>query len=366
MNVTDIRCVALHWVAGHSVSKGVSVGGRGKTVPRSLVRSPGSWLAAFVGLLLLLLASVIRADDVPPSGDVEIAASPAEDAAVYVGDAVCLTCHEALQPGFTSHYGQTIHAKVLTPQNALDEKMERGCEACHGPGSTHVAAGGGKGVGGLLSFMGTSREAVEAEDGACLQCHQGGARRFWAGSVHSTRDVSCASCHTLMRNVSQRNQLEASTEAETCRQCHPIQNARMFRNAHMPLRPGAFQSSTAVDGKMSCGSCHNPHGTVSEKLISGISVRDNCLGCHADKRGPFLWEHAPASEDCLNCHDPHGTTRESMLKLGLPRLCTSCHGTGHGGSSRTAADRFVIGTSCLQCHGQVHGSNHPSGRRLLR
>ncbi len=306
---------------------------------------------------LLSFAAGIQADEPPPDEG---------DAATYLGDAVCLACHDALQEGFASHYNETIHAKVLTPQNAVGELMGRGCEACHGPGSAHVEAGGGKGAGGLLSFAGSRPEDVAAYDTACQQCHRGGKRRFWNGSVHSTRDVGCASCHTVMRSVSSRHQLSKKTEVGTCKQCHPIQNARQFRNAHMPLRPGAFNSSSADDGKMSCGSCHNPHGTVAEKLIDGVSVRDSCLSCHADKRGPFLWEHPPATEDCLTCHDPHGTTRASMLKLGLPRLCTSCHGSGHAGSARDKSHRAVIGTSCLQCHGQVHGSNHPSGRRLLR
>jgi len=317
-------------------------------------------------LLALLVAAGIQADELD-SGEAVPVAVPAEPGVPdYVGDAVCLSCHDALQEGFASHYAETIHAKALTPQNAIDERMGRGCEACHGPGSAHVEQGGGKGVGGLLGFAGTSPEEVLAQDAACLQCHQGSERRFWLGSVHSTRDVGCTSCHTVMRRVSERNQLSSETQVDTCGQCHQIQNARQYRNAHMPLRPGAFNSSTAVDGKMSCGSCHNPHGTVAEKLIAHISVRDNCLSCHAEKRGPFLWEHAPVTEDCLNCHDPHGSTRENMLKLGLPRLCSSCHGTGHAGSSRAAGDRFVVGTSCLQCHSQVHGSNHPSGRRLLR
>ncbi len=327
-------------------------------------RSPGVSLVLLS--LVLLLASGIRADELGPAGDAEPEA-PAESAAAgYVGDAVCLTCHEALHEGFGSDYSRTVHAKVLTPRNALDERMENGCEACHGAGSAHVEAGGGKGVGGQLSFAGSSPDEVLAQDAACLQCHQGGKRRFWEGSVHSTRDVGCSSCHTVMRSVSERNQLSRQTEVATCAQCHRIQNARQYRNAHMPLRPGAFQSSIAVDGKMSCSSCHNPHGTVGEKLIGHISTRDSCLSCHADKRGPFLWEHPPASEDCLNCHDPHGTTRESMLKLGLPRLCQSCHVTGHAASPRDEAHRAVVGTSCLQCHGQVHGSNHPSGRRQLR
>ena len=197
--------------------------------------------------ILLLLASGVRADEPSPDLNVE-----------PVSDAVCVACHNLLEEGFESHYARTIHAKVLTPQNALDNQMGRGCESCHGPGRAHVQAGGGKGVGDLLSFAGTSPEDVAAQDAVCLQCHQQGKRRFWIGSVHSTRDVGCTSCHTVMRSVSERNQLSKKTQVATCGQCHQIQNARQYRNAHMPLRPGAFQSSTADDGKMSCGSCHNP------------------------------------------------------------------------------------------------------------
>jgi DmsE family decaheme c-type cytochrome len=354
-----------------------SVKSRAETRLQKDVHLSGWRFCGTAALLIaaLVLAAGIGADEIEPEPYVEpeapaekvAPATPTEpEEATYLGDAACLTCHEALHEGFTGEYSKTIHAKVLAPQNALNEKMARGCEACHGPGSLHVQAGGGKGVGGLVDFEGDSPEAVLAQDATCMQCHQGGDRRFWTGSVHSTRDVGCISCHSVMQSVSESNQLTHETEVETCAQCHQIQNARQYRNAHMPLRPGAFQSSSAADGKMSCSSCHNPHGTVGEKLIAHISTRDNCLSCHADKRGPFLWEHAPVTEDCLNCHDPHGTTRESMLKLGLPRLCSSCHGTGHAGNSRTGTDRFVVGTSCLQCHGQIHGSNHPSGQRLLR
>ena len=141
---------------------------------------------------------------------------------------------------------------------------------------------------------------------------------------------------------------------------HPIPGmywfAQMFRNAHMPVR----------EGKMACGSCHNPHGTIADNLITDHTANDNCYRCHAEKRGPFLWEHAPVYENCMSCHDPHGTTRGSMLRASIPRLCQDCHTSGHPASARTPDDRFVIGSSCLQCHQNVHGSNHPAGQQFTR
>lgn len=280
---------------------------------------------------------------------------------------MCLTCHEALEEGFGARYQATRHAKVLTESNALTPQMRHGCEACHGPGSKHVEAGGGQGVGDLLSFEADAPDATAKHAEVCLGCHSGGEQRFWVGSVHESRDVGCLSCHQVMHAASERNLLSKPTEIATCAGCHKIQAARQYRNAHMPLRPGEFNSSSAADGKMACSSCHNPHGTVSEKLISHVTVNEGCLSCHADKRGPFLWEHLPVTEDCLNCHDPHGTTREGMLKLGVPRLCQACHNSRfHPSTPRTPGDRFVIGSSCLQCHSNIHGSNHPSGFGLTR
>jgi predicted CXXCH cytochrome family protein len=44
-----------------------------------------------------------------------------------------------------------------------------------------------------------------------------------------------------------------------------------------------------------------------------------------EKRGPFLWEHAPVRESCLNCHSPHGSNHEKLLTTALPMLCQECH-----------------------------------------
>ena len=140
------------------------------------------------------------------------------------------------------------------------------------------------------------------------------------GSVHEKRGLACVNCHTIMKSVSRKNQLKTAFEPDTCFQCHKDRRAQMFRSSHMPMR----------EGKIVCSDCHNPHGSVTEALLKKDSINDNCYTCHAEKRGPFLFEHAPVRENCVNCHDPHGSINEFLLKMARPRLCVECHGIGHG------------------------------------
>jgi DmsE family decaheme c-type cytochrome len=163
-----------------------------------------------------------------------------------------------------------------------------------------------------------------------------------------------------MENISPRHQLAKPTQIETCGTCHLQKRAQQMRSSHMPLR----------EGKMTCTSCHNPHGTVSQSLLKETSINDTCFTCHAEKRGPFLWQHAPQNESCMNCHDPHGSNHERMLKVAKPRLCQQCHNeTQHPTNpyGRDAASlKFVLGRQCLNCHVNIHGSNHPSGFAFTR
>ena len=56
--------------------------------------------------------------------------------------------------------------------------------------------------------------------------------------------------------------------------------------------------------KMECTTCHNPHGAQNVKMLrEGTSITEACASCHAEKRGPFLWEHAVGRENCVTCHD---------------------------------------------------------------
>ncbi len=141
---------------------------------------------------------------------------------------------------------------------------------------------------------------------------------------HEERGLACVNCHTIMKSVSRKNQLKTAFEPDTCFQCHKDRRAQMFRSSHMPLR----------EGKIVCSDCHNPHGSFTEALLKKDSINDVCYTCHAEKRGPFLFEHEPVRENCDNCHDPHGSINEYSLKLSRPRLCFECHNVGHAAGPR--------------------------------
>ena len=153
--------------------------------------------------------------------------------------------------------------------------------------------------------------------------------------------------------------LEAS-----CYKCHQDVRSEMQKVSHHPVR----------EGKMTCFSCHDPHGSITTKNLRAASVNELCYDCHTEKRGPFLWEHAPVTEDCTLCHNPHGSNHEALLKQRPPLLCQQCHSPGgHPAlayTSETAQNtfqqRFMLAQSCTNCHSQVHGSNHPSGVTDLR
>lgn len=300
---------------------------------------------------LVLVFSLVTAPVCLAAQDPSQAAPAPSEAPSYVGSDGCESCHEEQFRTFR----QTAMGRLFLGYPRTEQE-KLGCESCHGPGSAHVDAGGGTGVGGLISFR-NGAEPVDRQNGACLDCHESGDRALWRGSSHESRDVACVSCHRVMAPASERFALAKPTVLDVCAQCHLTRRAQTLRSSHMPLR----------EGKMTCTDCHNPHGSVTEKLLRQASVNENCYGCHADKRGPFLWEHAPVRENCLNCHDPHGSIHERLLTTKRPRLCQQCHTElFHPGTPTLPESRIVFNRSCQNCHPMIHGSNHPSGMLFQR
>ena len=69
------------------------------------------------------------------------------------------------------------------------------------------------------------------------------------------------------------------------------------------------------EGLIQCSDCHNVHGTTTLRQVRSMPSGDAiCVKCHADKQGPFVFEHVPVkTEGCSSCHTPHGSTNPRYL-----------------------------------------------------
>lgn len=323
---------------------------------KSIVKSRAKCFALILGMSLLL--PVHAADKAAMATDAEKEAKLALIAkAKYRDTDTCVSCHDAENEYPVFPLFKTKHAVKADPRSPM---ANQGCESCHGPGTVHAKAKKDEKRGGsIINFGKNVWTPVKDQNEKCLTCHQTHQRIEWKGSSHEFSQVACASCHTI--HVAKDPVLERHSQAGVCFNCHAKERAKFQQASHHPVR----------EGKMACTECHDVHGEKGTGALVKASAREKCTSCHAEKRGPFLWEHAPAAEDCNLCHTPHGSNQAALLKKRAPQLCQQCHSrTGHSTGSYdggTLADSVFLGVKgCVNCHTQIHGSNHPSGALPLR
>lgn len=275
------------------------------------------------------------------------------------GADTCLKCHDDSHTALVFKTKHAVSADARTPFAHLQ------CETCHGPGGNHAAhLHPGEDRPAIPMFGSKSTATVAQENKVCLSCHQDSHRVGWQGSMHEREGLACVSCHTIH---AEHDPVLAKTEQpKVCYQCHQTVRADFTKYSRHPVR----------DGNMDCTSCHAPHGSLNQHLLIASTINDTCYTCHAEKRGPFLWEHPPVSEDCSLCHTPHGSVNPALLVNRPPMLCQSCHSqAGHPSLAFSGAglpggggkpNGMLVAGSCLNCHSQVHGSNDPSGSELNR
>ena len=204
----------------------------------------------------------------------------------------------------------------------------------------------------------------------CTACHAKESTNF-AHSTHALgmeaalarnpNTATCEACH----GPGSEHAKNPSEPALIIATCHNDVRQQFNRRSHMPL----------PEGQMACVDCHNPHGTLNASLLKTDTVNETCYQCHAEKRGPFLFEHAPVRDSCLNCHTPHGSNQHALLVAPVPMLCQQCHShmrhpndlfTPQQLAMGSGPNERVMGRGCVTCHAQIHGSNSPSGPRLHR
>jgi len=334
-----------------------------------------------IGLLILfcLLAAgpaISNQFSVPATATEQDPQKPLVARGGYVGSDSCAECHAAE----ATHYALTAHAKSKLVNKDADRQ---GCEACHGPAQGHLdfylqiqkLNEGGKedeatalmndsakaAAAAMASFKGKSSAAISA---VCLKCHEGSTGRTeerfnFRRSEHHRHGVSCLDCHSSHEPKRTEFLLRAS-EPALCYQCHIDQKSQFAKPFHHKV----------PEGGMKCSDCHNQHGGFMAKSQRNSATGDVvCLKCHADKQGPFVYEHAPVKiEGCQTCHTPHGSTNPKLLTRNQVRfLCLECHSNTpgvvdpEGGIGPGTPSFHDISTpkyaNCTTCHYEIHGSN---------
>jgi DmsE family decaheme c-type cytochrome len=236
------------------------------------------------------------------------------------------------------------------------------CESCHGPGSLAVdgltpekvraAEALGKKVScDTKTFIDIKNLPPPAKSLICLKCHTANATfslHNWNASTHNIADVSCSDCHNVHSGHNLKVRLKDT--ADLCYQCHPDVRAAFSLPNHHPV----------PERKIFCTDCHDTHGGGGGRNLRRETIKETCTQCHAEKEGPFTFEHADNSEECTTCHTPHGSVNNNLLVLREPYLCLQCHTTHRIDGTTSAVEKQAFYTRCTDCHSQIHGSDLPS------
>jgi predicted CXXCH cytochrome family protein len=213
-------------------------------------------------------------------------------------------------------------------------------------------------------------------NGQCELCHEDTVKEF-AFSPHARLHVpgmddgssGCEACHGPgSKHVDEGGGkgvfiVNAGKHPEACLNCHLEKQAEFS----MPFR------HPVMEGKMSCSSCHDPHGGDIMKPAGQALARvnDTCMSCHREQSATHVFEHEALREGCVTCHAVHGSTNKKMLVENNNNLCLKCHaqlqtadGTIEIGDSGGHSSRTNVGTCWSSgCHDAVHGSNMNSHLR---
>jgi DmsE family decaheme c-type cytochrome len=236
------------------------------------------------------------------------------------------------------------------------------CESCHGPGSLAIeglrpekiladAKAGKQTACDYKTFIDMKNLPAQAKSLICLKCHTANATfnlHNWNASTHAVADISCSDCHNIHggRNL----KVTLRDTSEMCERCHQDVKAAFSLPNHHPV----------PEKRVFCTDCHDPHGGSAEMNLRKDTVKETCTRCHAEKEGPFVYEHADINEDCSACHSPHGSVNNNLLTLREPFLCLQCHPTHSISGSTTAETKRAYYTRCSDCHSQMHGTDLPS------
>lgn len=172
-------------------------------------------------------------------------------------------------------------------------------------------------------------------------------------------EMGCQSCHNAPHKKEKPELSLADQPPGLCYMCHDSSGF------------GKASVHSAVAAGM-CTSCHNPHSSGNEKLLTGAGSA-LCFQCHDSAIFTKATQHNPVAEgQCTFCHNPHSADNAKNLEFPASEICMNCHdmkgahvlnGLGFGDKHPLSgvADPSNKGhdISCMSCH-SPHSSGYAS------
>jgi predicted CXXCH cytochrome family protein len=271
----------------------------------------------------------------------------------------CLYCHNT---GPSKNPLRNLQGQIVGYRTEVAE-LGISCEACHGPGGTHVAVNSNPvrrlalqaSGAGDPSIVHPARLPVARRDEICARCHGALVPKAAMWDPRTHKDPFIPGTELTRYNSFFWSEAEQALLAAGRPAHNPVvtgANDGRFWGDGTPLTTALEYNGLARSacyengqGKLSCLSCHTMHGEDPNFMLKPLmQTNEACYACHESYRDR-LSEHThhaaqSAGSLCYNCHMPHlvysllTTHRSHRIEIpdvqvtrqtGKPHACNLCH-----------------------------------------
>ena len=220
-------------------------------------------------------------------------AGPPPTTASYVDPAECVACHPDKQTGWLDTKHATAYPDLIASGHANDN-----CEPCHVVGARTPS------IFPATGYNTTTDTPEYLQNVSCQACHGPGSEHVAAPFAQKQATIGlvvnaslCGECHYSPQGISSTH--------------HPTYNEWQLSGHNTSARLPSFVKQA------SCSNCHEAWNAM-EYLETGV---EKTVLREADEDAPISWEIA-----CSTCHDPHSSgVAGTQLRLPPEEICAECH-----------------------------------------